>query len=239
MSGACIPCQAGTDCPLDMNVCVVGGYCSSPTPPGCQDGNFCNGLELVDPSDGSCLPGVVPNCDDGNVCTDDACDPVHECVHTPNTAPCSDGSACTNGDVCSGGACGAGPAIDCTDDDACTDDSCDAAAGCSNTLRAGTALVECRLAGVESVLSAAGNRISTSLKNKIAKKIRVIRTKVNASQNGKPKTATKALRAATKQVNALAKLVSKSTGKKIPADVGASLSGAISLAGSAIGGLGT
>ena len=30
------------------------------------------------------------------------------CVHTNNTAPCSDGNACTTGDVCAGGSCQAG-----------------------------------------------------------------------------------------------------------------------------------
>ena len=33
------------------------------------------------------------------------CNPTTGCVHTNNTAPCSDGNACTVGDVCSGGRC--------------------------------------------------------------------------------------------------------------------------------------
>src|SRR5947199_9538072 len=49
--------------------------------------------------------GGPPNCDDGHVCTDDSCHPTTGCVHTSNTAPCSDGNACAVGDVCSGGRC--------------------------------------------------------------------------------------------------------------------------------------
>ena len=49
--------------------------------------------------------GGPPNCDDGHVCTDDSCHPTTGCVHTSNTAPCSDGNACAVGDVWSGGRC--------------------------------------------------------------------------------------------------------------------------------------
>ncbi|MFA6548292.1 MAG: hypothetical protein WCT11_05175 [Candidatus Magasanikbacteria bacterium] len=74
------------------------------------------------------------NCDDSNACTDDKC--VVEngtCQHTPNVAPCDDGSVCTSGDKCSGGICVGGPIKVCDDQNPCTDDKCDSKAECTHT----------------------------------------------------------------------------------------------------------
>jgi len=102
------------------------------------------------------------DCSDGNVCTDDSCDPdaagadANGCIHTPNTAPCSDGLFCNGADTCSGGSCSShagdpcagnaecgnvcNEALDtciapsgtpCTDDgNVCTDDQCNGSGAC-------------------------------------------------------------------------------------------------------------
>src|SRR5207244_3656749 len=101
-------------------------------------------------------------CDDGNPCTDDSCNPLTGCVHTPNTAPCDDLDACTTGDTCAGGRCVGTPrscddgnlctadacrpetgcrptphTAPCDDGDPCTDDTCDSRTGCGHTLNTG------------------------------------------------------------------------------------------------------
>src|SRR5262249_33466943 len=63
---------------------------------------------------------------------DDACS-AGTCVHTPNTAACSDGDACTTADRCAAGQCRGGPAPDCNDQNACTTDACSPATGCTHT----------------------------------------------------------------------------------------------------------
>jgi hypothetical protein len=95
------------------------------------DGTPCGGGCTADGTceSGACR-GASVSCDDGNPCTDDACDPVSGCVHTNNTAPCSDGNACTVGDACSGGACVPGAPASCDDGNCCTIDSCDPSTGC-------------------------------------------------------------------------------------------------------------
>jgi hypothetical protein len=49
---------------------------------------------------------VPLTCDDNNPCTDDSCDPVSGCVHTPlDGVPCDDGNLCTSGETCHSGTC--------------------------------------------------------------------------------------------------------------------------------------
>ncbi|GEM_PF-2176132 len=88
-------------------------------PQGCQN-DACIG--------DSCI-GITCS-EDGNPCTDDGCDPVTGCTHTPNTAPCEDGDLCTGQDVCRGGMCVVGGGRDCDDGLACTSERCDPALGC-------------------------------------------------------------------------------------------------------------
>lgn len=69
------------------------------------------------------------NCDDKNPCTTDTCnsDPNARdagCVHTANTAACSDGDPCTTEDKCSNKVC-AGTPIGCDDNQECTTDTCE------------------------------------------------------------------------------------------------------------------
>jgi subtilisin len=95
----------------------------------CDDGLFCNGVELC--VQGVCLGGDAPcgdgvdctqdscdeiamtcnyvpsdaACDDGNECTDDACSAVDGCLFSHNTAACDDQDVCTIGDTCDLGFC--------------------------------------------------------------------------------------------------------------------------------------
>jgi hypothetical protein len=147
-----VPCD-------DKNACTTndtcsGGSCVGGPPPNCNDGNVCtddscnpaagcvhtnnttpcndsNACTTNDTcSGGTCVGGPPPNCDDTNPCTDDSCKPATGCVHTNNTAPCSDGNACTTNDTCAGGTCVGGPLLTCNDGNLCTDDSCNPATGC-------------------------------------------------------------------------------------------------------------
>jgi hypothetical protein len=146
------PCNDGNVC--TTNDTCAGGACVGGAAPNCDDGNVCtndscnpssgcvhtnNQLPCDDGnvctindhcSQGACTGGTPRNCGDGNDCTDDTCNPATGCVHTNNTAPCSDGNACTTRDVCVNGVCVGGQPTSCDDGNVCTDDSCDPVIGC-------------------------------------------------------------------------------------------------------------
>jgi len=71
-------CAADLDC-LDevactRDLCDPFGRCRHLVDPGaCDDGLFCNGVEICDPVDG-CGPGDPETCNDDDVCTIDRCD---------------------------------------------------------------------------------------------------------------------------------------------------------------------
>ncbi len=132
--GQCVGTRRSCD---DNNVCTddscnpaTGCVHASNTAP-CDDGNACTTVDVC--TGGTCVGSAAPSCDDGNVCTDDSCNPATGCVHTPNTAPCSDFDACTTGDACSGGRCVGGAPRGCDDGNPCTDDSCNPLTGCVHT----------------------------------------------------------------------------------------------------------
>jgi cysteine-rich repeat protein len=132
----------------------------------CDDGNQQSG----DCCSATCQPEPMggPCTDDGNTCTDDVCGPQGICLHTENTAPCSDGLFCNGTDTCSGGSCvvhagnpcAGGPecadscnersdncfdvaGTPCTDDGSvCTTDRCDGTGVCRHN--PGNAGTECR-----------------------------------------------------------------------------------------------
>jgi hypothetical protein len=98
----------------------------------CTDNDACTVPDVC--NNGICKSGNKPNCDDANVCTNDACDKVLGCTHTPTKGPCDDGNACTLADACTEATCKGGTAKNCDDGNACTDDACDSKTGaCSQT----------------------------------------------------------------------------------------------------------
>ncbi len=128
-TGTCVhaPCNDGNPC-NGTETCDATG-CHLGAPIQCSNNNACDGLETCDPTTGSCLPGTAPNCDDANPCTDDSCDALLGCVHTPNSMPCDDGNACTLGDTCVSGTC-TGTPVSCDDGNVCNGfEGCDPTTG--------------------------------------------------------------------------------------------------------------
>jgi len=134
-SGTPINCSDGVGCTVDScdeinNVCV-----HTPNSSGCDDGQFCNGVETCDPVLG-CLAGTPPNCGDGVGCTLDACNEANDtCTHTPKNSACSDGLYCTGVETCDPvNDCQAGTPVDCNDGVSCTVDACNETTdSCDNT----------------------------------------------------------------------------------------------------------
>ncbi|MBZ5637129.1 MAG: hypothetical protein LAO51_00075 [Acidobacteriia bacterium] len=110
-SGVCVGsnpvvCAASDQCHGAGTCDTSTGLCSDPAAANettCNDGDPCTTADAC--LGGACVGGPPLVCDDADVCTDDSCNPATGCVHTNNTAPCSDGDACTTGDTCSAGTC--------------------------------------------------------------------------------------------------------------------------------------
>ena len=75
-------CDDGVGC--TRNVCNRLGQCVyAPEPSSCDDGIFCNGVEICDPLDG-CIAGPPETCSDDDVCTLDRCvEETKTCEHDP------------------------------------------------------------------------------------------------------------------------------------------------------------
>jgi hypothetical protein len=103
---------------------------------GCSDGNTCNGFEVC--VGGLCQPGTPLACDDANPCTNDSCDPIRGCQHSPvlNGTSCSDGNPCNGAETCQFAHCHAGAPLSCSDGDPCTADTCSQATGCQHATAA-------------------------------------------------------------------------------------------------------
>ncbi|HEY2775737.1 MAG TPA: hypothetical protein VGK20_16975 [Candidatus Binatia bacterium] len=118
--------------PTNIPIFVPEPVCTDAT---CDDGLFCNGREVCDPTTG-CVPGTPPDCDDGVACTTDSCsESLKQCVHQGDNTRCDDGVACTV-DTCSASGCSHRP-----DNSLCDDGKfCDGAETCSPTAgcRSGT-----------------------------------------------------------------------------------------------------
>jgi len=119
--------------------------------------------EVDDPCGGTaaCVNGLCTakgetSCDDMNPCTDDACDPVAGCTHTPNSAPCDDGDACTQGDVCQMGTCTGGDAVECPTGGTGGEEPSAPSGGCD--CRAGSESSEGALPGMLALLALASLR---------------------------------------------------------------------------------
>jgi len=126
-----VVCTAADQCHIAGTCVTSTGACTSPNQSdgiGCWDGNICTlGDRCVA---GACTPVSQKSCDDSNPCTNDTCDPVSDCQHTPNSGnACSDGNVCTLNDLCLNGWC-FGDWNGCSDGNSCTDDGCSGGSGC-------------------------------------------------------------------------------------------------------------
>ena len=130
VGGPSLGCDDGNGCTDDGCNPATGCTHVNNTAP-CSDGNACTTNDAC--TNGSCAGGGPLDCSDPNPCTDDSCSPVVGCVHSNNTATCSDGNACTDGDACANGSCVGGGPLPCDDGNPCTDDACDPASGCTHT----------------------------------------------------------------------------------------------------------
>jgi hypothetical protein len=67
-------CSSGNVC--TASGCQPGRACTGPTASVCNDGQFCNGVEVCSSTTstpGVCMAGTAVNCDDGLACTTDVC----------------------------------------------------------------------------------------------------------------------------------------------------------------------
>ncbi len=139
VAGTPPPCDDGIPCTVD-SCDEVKGCVHTPSDALCNDGVFCDGVEVCDALLG-CKTTNVPSCDDSISCTDDFCDLQSDtCKHVSNDTHCSDGLICNGSEVCDpvNGApvtgCKAGTPLNCDDAIACTVDACsDTAGGCTHT----------------------------------------------------------------------------------------------------------
>ncbi|MEE2755170.1 MAG: DUF4215 domain-containing protein [Myxococcota bacterium] len=92
----------------------------------CDDGLFCNGIEVCDLRFG-CQAGVPPDVDDSVDCTIDTCDEVSDQLsHIPSNDVCNDGLFCNGVEFCDLRlGCREGIPPSTNDDVDCTIDSCD------------------------------------------------------------------------------------------------------------------
>jgi len=101
--GICVfigDCVEHADCGVG-NVCVDGTCERAPCESAaeCDDGLFCNGVEVCDPL-GGCIGGIAPSIDDGFACTQGVCDEATDSiVQSPIDALCAPTAPCTRG-VC-------------------------------------------------------------------------------------------------------------------------------------------
>jgi Putative metal-binding motif len=89
IGGPCLDdgqCDDGIACTSDTCDSNLARCRFTPDDAPCQNGTFCDGLELCDPRLG-CRAGVPRSCDDGSSCTIDRCDEATRgCKHEPRDA---------------------------------------------------------------------------------------------------------------------------------------------------------
>ena len=140
-------CDDAIACTVDSCDTVSDVCVHTPRDPRCDDGLFCNGVEVCDVVAG-CLSGTPVNCGDAIACTVDVCDEDADgCRHVVDDELCDDGLYCNGAETCDatiGCIDGAPPCaasicneddrlcagclddVDCDDGDDCTVDVCSA-----------------------------------------------------------------------------------------------------------------
>jgi hypothetical protein len=124
---AVLDCQPGTAVDCDDGVSCTADACNedadvcdnTPDAAPCQNGLFCDGLEVCDPVL-DCQPGTAIDCDDGVSCTVDTCDEALDvCDNVADDALCDDSLYCNGAETCDA-------ELDCqTGPDPCTPFACD------------------------------------------------------------------------------------------------------------------
>ena len=97
------PCDLGDPCGGESS--CLDGVCVGN---GCDDGVFCNGLEICAEYEGApvCIPGDAVDCDDGVDCTIDNCDEEElDCLHEPDDSLCESDNACVVTSTCTVNGC--------------------------------------------------------------------------------------------------------------------------------------
>jgi cysteine-rich repeat protein len=112
-------CSDGVGCTADTCNETTDTCVNLPTDAVCDDGVFCNGMEICDPAQ-DCQPGTPVDCDDADICTDDSCNEAESrcdnIFNAGNAPECAEQCPDLDGDSFStaGGSCGE---VDCDDDD--------------------------------------------------------------------------------------------------------------------------
>jgi len=123
--GTPIVCSDGVSCTIDSCNEDADRCENNPDDNLCDNGLFCDGLELCDPTQ-DCQSGVPPLLDDQVNCTIDKCDEDNDIIkHNPDNSFCQDGLFCNGIEICDIQLdCKNGTPPFCTDDISCTVDSC-------------------------------------------------------------------------------------------------------------------
>lgn len=124
---ALLSCDDDNTCTTDSCHPVDGCLSENNSLP-CSDGSICTSHDTC--AEGICSSDIGLNCDDNNPCTNDSCDAVAGCIHTPIASGCDDGNACTTVDLCFDGSCMAADVLQCDDNNPCTTDGCHPGSGC-------------------------------------------------------------------------------------------------------------
>ncbi len=134
-------CDDGVDCTFDAcdRISHICRY--SPQNSRCDDGLFCNGIEICNATLG-CIDAAANPCDDLIFCTDDSCDEENnKCEHAAVNSRCDDFNECTTQSCQVGTGCSyaVNTGAECDDGDPCTSVS-----QCSSTGQCvGKALLNC------------------------------------------------------------------------------------------------
>ncbi len=116
--GAAVNCDDGVACTVDACNEATGSCDNTPNPAVCDNGLFCDGVEMCDALLG-CQAGTVENCDDGIACTVDSCNEALGCENAVDHAACDNGLFCDGAETCD-------PVWDCQiGGDPCPGQSCD------------------------------------------------------------------------------------------------------------------
>ncbi len=99
-AGTAVTCDDGVDCTLDACDEVSDACTAMADDTLCNNGLFCDGVELCDAALG-CLAGTPITCDDGVDCTLDACDEVSDaCTAMADDTLCDNGLFCDGIELC-------------------------------------------------------------------------------------------------------------------------------------------